>query len=133
MNNKISPKSILNYILLKEEYKLNDLEYIKEKEIKKEISKGNLYNIGIKKSFFKKIKKKFGKLKCQVCGNDDLIENGIGRGKQPDNLATIEHIIPISEGGFKYIETNYLCTCNKCNNKRGIKPLFPLGNDMYIY
>ncbi len=109
-----------------------DMDYIIEKIIRAEILKGNLINIKIKKRFFQKVKNKFGRLKCQICNNDDLIEIG-KNGKQPHNLATIEHVIPISQGGLRYVDSNYICTCSKCNGERGDKPMFYIGNDMYIF
>ncbi len=101
---EISPKSFLSYIMLKNDYKLLDIDYIKEREVKSEIKKGNYINMGIRKAFFKKVKRKFGRLKCQVCNNDNLIEKAQGKEKKSPNLATIEHVIPISEGGLKYVE-----------------------------
>lgn len=83
--------------------------------------------------FFNKIKNKFGKLKCQICGNIDLIESNIGNKKTPSNLATIEHITPKSQGGLKYNDINFICTCNKCNNTRGLSPLFQINDEMWVY
>lgn len=67
-----------------------------------------------------------GALICRLCGRDDLIDCQY-TGYKPkgfiDNIATIEHIIPQSKGGFKYNPINMTITCNKCNQERGVKEI----------
>lgn len=42
--------------------------------------------------------------------------------------ATLEHIIPVAEGGQNFID-NLAVSCNRCNSRRGITPhdLFKRG------
>jgi 5-methylcytosine-specific restriction endonuclease McrA len=35
------------------------------------------------------------------------------------NLATIDHVIPLSKGGNKYDESNLVIACKTCNKKKG--------------
>jgi 5-methylcytosine-specific restriction endonuclease McrA len=74
----------------------------------------------------------FGTFKCQICGNTELIEKGNG-GKAPNNLATIEHVIPKALGGLKYNDSNFIHTCYKCNMDRELKPLYLLKDNMYTF
>ena len=67
-----------------------------------------------------------GKLQCVYCGRDDLIEGYHEFEKKHlnmkfPNLATIDHIYPLSLGGNKYDETNCCVACKKCNSKKGNK------------
>lgn len=130
---ELSPKSSFLYNLMIQDYKENDIDYIKEIAIKKLLTKGEITSTVIKILFFLKVKQKFGKLKCQICGNEDLIEKGINGKKPSDNLATIEHVIPKALGGFKYNDSNFICTCYHCNTIRGLKPLYKIENEMWVY
>ncbi len=130
---EISPKSSYGYNLMIQDYRQNDVDYIKEAVLKKLLTEGGITSTTIKILFFIKVKQKFGKLKCQICGNDDLIEKGVNGEKTPENLATIEHIIPKALGGFKYNDVNFICTCYHCNTIRGLKPLYKMENDMWVY
>tara|TARA_R110000824_G_scaffold334168_4_gene520721 strand:+ start:452 stop:826 length:375 start_codon:yes stop_codon:yes gene_type:complete len=58
-----------------------------------------------------------GKLVCAYCGRDDLIEE-IPKIKQPANLATIDHIIPLSRGGAKMDKSNCVISCHRCNYRK---------------
>lgn len=129
---QISAKSALAYTMLKKEYMLKDADYLKELELKRLLIEGSITSTAIKALFFLKVKKTFGTLKCQICGNENLIEKGT-EGKSPNNLATIEHVIPKSLGGFKYNDSNFICTCYKCNMERGLKPLFQIKDNMYTF
>ncbi len=64
-----------------------------------------------KKRFIKRFLKRHGKLICHYCKRDDLTENG------PDNIATIDHILPRSLGG-KDVDKNALICCSSCNRKK---------------
>lgn len=127
----LSTKSSLQYYLLKNSYIEQDEDIIFDKFVRKEIKKGNLLNIGIKEVFFKNIIRKFGNLKCQICGAENLERGSVT--KKAKKLATIEHVIPIALGGLKYNSKNFICTCSDCNGKRGLSPLRNIGNDMYKY
>lgn len=64
------------------------------------------------------------KLTCVYCDRDDLVTgyhefDKINLNNKIKNLATIDHIYPLSKGGAKYDEANCCCSCKKCNNTKG--------------
>ena len=67
-----------------------------------------------------------GDLVCVYCGKPHLEIGGrtpkdlILNNKNP-NLATIDHILALSQGGAKYDENNLCVSCKKCNGKKGSK------------
>jgi hypothetical protein len=73
----------------------------------------------------KKIK---GNLVCKYCGKkhleiggrsaEDLIKNNKNK-----NLATIDHVYPLSKGGKKYDWKNMVVSCKRCNRNKGDKIL----------
>lgn len=79
-----------------------------------------------RKEFLKNELKKEGKLRCVYCGRDDLVEGDHEFEKKHlnmkiPNLATIDHIHPLSMGGKKYHKPNCCVSCRKCNSKKGNK------------
>jgi 5-methylcytosine-specific restriction endonuclease McrA len=56
---------------------------------------------------------------CTYCGRDDLIkdqpENIV---KQVSNLATVDHVYPVSKGGPRYDVNNCVVSCQKCNQQK---------------
>jgi 5-methylcytosine-specific restriction endonuclease McrA len=66
------------------------------------------------------------KLRCAYCGRDDLVEGYHEFEKKHlnmkiPNLATIDHIHPLSLGGKKYHKPNCCVSCRRCNSKKGNK------------
>lgn len=63
---------------------------------------------------------------CQYCGRRAIkinIEMYKKYNKQiPDNIATVDHIIPRSKGGYS-TPKNCVCACYKCNQEKGNKVL----------
>ena len=62
-----------------------------------------------------------GKLVCAYCGRDDLIPDVPESGRQPANLATIDHIHPVSKGGGRFDKANVCIACYPCNQKKADK------------
>ena len=61
---------------------------------------------------------------CNYCGKENLIrEIPDGETKQPSNLATIDHVIPISKGGQRDDPNNCVISCYSCNQKKKNKIL----------
>lgn len=61
-----------------------------------------------------------GVRRCFVC-NCQLVWKAPQPGiRHPRNLATIDHIIPSSQGG-RDLQDNYAVMCSDCNRKRGNK------------
>jgi len=67
-----------------------------------------------------------GKLTCVYCLRDDLTA-GSHDFKDRDknnyirNLATVDHIYPLSLGGPKYDKKNCCVACKRCNETKGNK------------
>lgn len=112
----ISNKSRSAYILLYDKLKaLDDSE-----DWATELKKWLLF----RKEFLQDELKEKGVLKCAYCGRDDLIEGYHEFHKkhlnhQFPNLATIDHVHPLSKGGEKYDRDNLVVSCRKCNCKKG--------------
>ena len=65
---------------------------------------------------------KFGKLECYLCGRDDLIvEMSDDKVRQPANLATIDHVQPLSKGGARLDRANCKIACYCCNQRKADK------------
>ena len=54
---------------------------------------------------------------CFYCGCVMSFERGRSDAKHPPNLATIDHIIPLSQGGRDNLE-NCVAACFQCNNEK---------------
>jgi len=60
--------------------------------------------------------KEHGELFCRYCGKRNLVRESPF--KDPDNLATIDHIKPLSKGGKRYDKSNCAIACLPCNKKK---------------
>lgn len=64
--------------------------------------------------------------KCHYCGREVLSSDEIPnfsvlaytKGMYPKNLATVDHVIPLSKGGANDLENMVVC-CRECNTKKG--------------
>lgn len=121
----MTSKSRYQYKLLTKFYKTRDEDYIIETFMRE-----NHLKQMSKELFFERFIQKHGMLKCQICGKENLIRFDKNK---VDISATIEHIIPKKEGGLRYSSSNFICSCNNCNNNRGDKPLIKISNERYIY
>jgi 5-methylcytosine-specific restriction endonuclease McrA len=79
-----------------------------------------------RKEFLQEELKREGKLRCAYCGRDDLVEGHHEFHKKHlnmkiPNLATVDHIHPLSLGGAKYHKPNCTVACRRCNSKKGNK------------
>lgn len=110
-------KSYASYILLKNRLKNLDDEPTWAIELKKYLK--------FREEFLNESKID-GKLICVYCQRDDLVEGhhefkNKNLNNNIPNLATIDHIIPISKGGSKYDKSNCCISCKKCNQKKADK------------
>jgi len=55
--------------------------------------------------------------KCHWCGID-MKQNISGQIIVPRDAVTLDHILPLAEGGSKRIK-NLVAACSRCNNQRG--------------
>lgn len=85
----------------------------------------------LKLIYFKKMERA-NKLFCVYCQEPLKIYTGI-KGNLPKDMATLDHFNPLGNGGLKYVESNFLCSCNDCNNKRGSMPSYKVTDSKYIW
>lgn len=65
--------------------------------------------------------KRDGRLACHYCGRDDLIRELPDYVKKAANLATIDHVVPVSKGGKKFEKSNCVVACYGCNQRKADK------------
>ena len=75
--------------------------------------------ITIKREFLRKSKEREGDLVCHYCDKTGLNMEPDPTGKKLGKLATIDHVIPISKGGSRTDEKNFVVACWSCNHKKG--------------
>jgi 5-methylcytosine-specific restriction endonuclease McrA len=125
-------------IMLQEHYRAQDEDYLEDREHKEKFAAGKMNKGVLRRVFFRRLAKQ-GRLFCVLCGRDDLLvrypprRNNPRKGTKhraptPDNLATIDHIVPLAEGGLKYSLRNYMCLCNKCNERKGSRSVLRVGS-----
>lgn len=85
----------------------------------------------IKNTFLKKLRKQ-KRLRCIFCQKKLKLYKGV-YGVLPKDMATLEHLVPLSFNGLKYTESNFGCSCSDCNNKRDIRPIFKISDSKYIW
>lgn len=61
-----------------------------------------------------------GCLVCFYCGRRDLVREVPDGVKKPRRLATIDHVVPRSQGG-EDTEENCVIACYKCNQRKADK------------
>lgn len=107
-----SIKSRAAYLLLKERLLLESDEKDELKEY-----------LNFRENFMnKKLKEGKGILTCVYCGRKDLVKGSRKNHKHNNslqNLATIDHVIPVSKGGPKLDEKNCVVSCRSCNSRKG--------------
>lgn len=60
-------------------------------------------------------------LRCHYCRRRKLRIQWTDKPIHPNRKATIDHIVPISQGGKIFDVTNLVVACECCNQKKGIK------------
>ena len=58
---------------------------------------------------------------CYYCAKPMLLSAGTGTQRQPNRLATLEHIIPLANGGQFSPASNAVAACFQCNQQRGTR------------
>jgi 5-methylcytosine-specific restriction endonuclease McrA len=113
-------KSLAAGLLLKNELMLQDVDYLEN----------DLWVwLEFREQYLKEQLELHGDLVCAYCGKPHLEIGGrtpqdlILNNKNP-NLATIDHIVALANGGEKYYEKNLCVSCRECNQKKGTKPLY---------
>lgn len=81
-----------------------------------------------RKAFVKKELETKGKLVCTYCGKDDLKIKSTKRHEQ----CTVDHIVPVSEGGDQFDEQNFAISCHSCNKKKASSPVEEFKKSKYL-
>lgn len=127
-----NPQSYASSVLLKDNLKQQDESFIFDQRVIKILeAKGSKIWHQIKERVFLRVERHYGTLTCTICMRKVVRPEGTTKLK--DHHATIEHIQARSEGGYKFALHNLTCSCNKCNNERGNKPLFKKGKHKYSF
>lgn len=116
-----NPKSLAAGILLREELRVQDQDYIDR------IDSLDTW-LEFREQYLKKILEAEGTLTCKYCGHTNLEIGGrspkdLIQNNKNKNLATIDHILALANGGEKYDEKNMCVSCKKCNRKKSDKPV----------
>ena len=74
--------------------------------------------LGFRESYLDQALEEFGFLECAYCGRKDLVKD-YESVRQPANLATIDHVQPLSKGGSRYDPENLVIACYRCNQHKG--------------
>ena len=74
-----------------------------------------------RKRIFRAILARDGSLTCEYCGKANLVVNyqPVAGFPHPHNMATIDHIVPISKGGDRTDISNIFVCCYQCNTEKG--------------
>ena len=76
-----------------------------------------------RKRFLNDQKDEHGRLTCSYCNRNDLVIGSTGQNSNKNNripnLATIDHIYPLSLGGARFDVNNCAVSCKTCNGKKG--------------
>jgi len=59
------------------------------------------------------------RLYCEYCGKGPLKIQS----RNNNNIATLDHVIPISKNGPKFDSSNIVIACSACNGRKGDKDL----------
>lgn len=113
------PQSWAARLLLKNELRFQDVDYLADE----------LWVwLEFREKYLKKVLAEKGELVCVYCGKRHLEIGGrtpeeLEKNNKNPNLATVDHITALINGGEKYNEKNMCVSCKKCNGKKDDKPV----------
>jgi len=111
-----SIKSRGAYLLLRR--KLRDTEHSHGFNGQKELEEW----LNFRHDFLNKELKEKGELKCAYCPRNDLVIGSLehyNKNNHITNLATVDHVQPLSKGGKRYDVGNLVVACRSCNAAKG--------------
>lgn len=129
----MNPHSVIEYMYLKAQLAAQDRDNVRNQWFRERVYNKDYSTFAMLKRLFLYRMKIEGKLICVYCQKPLEVYAETFKGNLPSDYATIEHIVPISEGGLKYDESNFACACSSCNNRRGTLPAFKISETQYIF
>ena len=111
-NDYIFPQSYAALVLLNDMFRKLDVDYLNEYQIRAR-------KIGFSREFLTEQKEIHGDLVCTYCGTPHLIIEMEGMIVSQKRKATIDHIVPLSEGVDFFDKKNLTVACGKCNSSKG--------------
>jgi len=105
-NNHTDLKSRHAYILLVSKLHQKDIDTFKAKKWLKN-----------KKRLLRMLLVYNDTLHCEYCGRENLVAGKADGKNTRCDILTLDHYIPVSNGGSMYNEKNLIVCCNKCNQK----------------
>lgn len=111
-NDYVFPQSYAALVLLNDLFRKQDVDYLNEFRIRAR-------KIGFSREFLTEQKEIHGDLVCAYCGTPHLIIEMDGMNVPNRRKATIDHIIPLSDGVDFFDKRNLNVACGKCNSSKG--------------
>lgn len=109
-----TPGSFGDYLLLKEQYKLLDQDWLLYGDSIQ--VRQALFNM----AYLKEMEKVYGTLHCAYCGKQDLRVFEFSERKQRSIMATVDHILPRAKHPeLAFTKSNLTVACDKCNTSKG--------------
>ena len=79
--------------------------------------------VSFRSAFLKRVMARRGHLACHYCGRKGLVSELPDDYTRADlkRLATLDHVVPRSQGGAEYDRSNIVIACHPCNQRKGNK------------
>lgn len=103
-------------VLLRNDLQLQDADFLESFE-------GRMLRIQFSRDTLTKWQKQLGTLFCVYCHKTDLQIEYDGMLVKREEMATLEHLNPISKGGSPFDLDYIVCACGRCNHNRSNKDL----------
>lgn len=114
--NEPTSKSLASLVLLNDYYHAIDYDYQATLEFR-------MKRVEFSRTTLKRWQKQIGSLFCVYCDKPDLIIELEGMSVPNEYKATLDHIVPVSEGGEVFDINNVICSCGTCNKRKDSKSL----------
>ena len=79
--------------------------------------------VSFRSAFLKRVEAHSGNLSCHYCGRKGLVSELPDDYSRADlkRLATLDHVVPRSQGGAEFDKGNIVVACHPCNQRKGNK------------
>jgi 5-methylcytosine-specific restriction endonuclease McrA len=103
--------SYASLVLLQDDLLKQDADYLANQYDRMEL-------VRLSRAFLNNVLEEHGDLQCTYCRKSDLIIEEEGMKVQASRMATIDHVVPISEGADPFDTSNLVVACRICNGKK---------------